>query len=1269
MVPAGLRGFAFPFIYPCDSPRAIPSDGEFHLRPHYRAQRPLDAALLKTQAGLDDFITEKYHDQIAAILAEWSSSLLRSPQEVRAFENVLTRDFSGSSLRPGDSRVVRSGPVLEVHHNEFTSQTNLGRDAFLRELRSAMSVFSRVVTAEFQVTNIDVRAMSPSQLPEQVRTRVRYEVVGTGTGFYREQRVGYWDLEWSAYSSPSTPGEFRLQSWRALEETRSRSASPVFVDITGTALGGNTSYSAQMLRGVDYWRTVLDGACGIDIYGHNGVSVADIDNDGFDDLYVCQPAGLPNRLYRNRGDGTFEDITEASGLGILDNTACALFADFDNDGRQDVVVVRASGPLLFLNEGGGKFRQKPNAFQFASPPRGTFTGAAVADYDHDRWLDIYFCLYVYYQGTDQYKYPVPYHDAENGPPNFMMRNNRDGTFRDVTAESGLNQNNMRYSFCCGWGDYNGDGWPDLYVVNDFGRKNLYRNNGDGTFTDIAPQARVEDVGAGMSVCWFDYDNDGAGDLYVADMWTAAGERVSAQDIFKKDSPKEVRALYRKHAMGNSLFRNSGFRNGGGAFQDRTASAGVGMGRWSWASDAFDFDHDGFPDLYIANGMISGVSRQDLNSFFWRQVVANSPDQPKPSHHYEQGWSAINELIRADGTWSGFERNVFYANNRDGTFSDVSGAVGMDFFEDGRAFALADFDHDGRQEVFLKNRNGPQLRIMRNVMENLPPSIAFHLLGTKSNRDAIGAAITVETELGRQTRMLQAGSGFLSQHSKAVFFGLGETSGPVRASIRWPSGLIQNLHDLPLNHRVWVEEGTDTGRVEAFTTPKVSRDQLAAALPQETEPLPLTVGTWLLEPVAAPDFSLSDLSGQMRTLAELRGGPLLLNFWVTQSASCKEHLKMFNRVHARWTAQGLRLLTVSVDNPTEPENLRRLVREQRLSFSILCGSDDVAGSYNILYRYLFDRHRDLGLPTSFLMDDKGQIVKVYQGTIKPEQVEQDFRHIPQNDRDRLARALPFPGVTETFEFGRNYLSYGSVFFQRGYFDQAAASFQRALRDDPSSAEACYGMGSAYLNQQKTAEARASFERATKLHASYPDTLANAWNNLGLLATQEGPKDEAIRCFQEAVRLSPDHLIALNNLGNAYRQQKSWDEARKIFERALEVSPDDPEANYGLGMVFAQADDTAHAYEYLQRALKSRPAYPEALNNLGILYLRTRRRDEAVASFEKCIRVAPAFDQSYLNLARIYSVEGTPDKARAVLLSLLKQHPHHAQAQSMLAQLPR
>src|SRR4029077_13082359 len=178
-------------------------------------------------------------------------------------------------------------------------------------------------------------------------------------------------------------------------------------------------------------------------------------------------------------------------------------------------------------------------------------------------------------------------------------------------------------------------------------------------------------------------------------------------------------------------------------------------------------------------------------------------------------------IRSDGTWSGFERNVFYANNGDGTFSDVSGVVGLDFVEDGRAFALADFDHDGRLEVFLKNRNGPQLRLLKNVMPNLPPSIAFRLRGRKSNRDAIGAVVTVETESTRQTRMLQAGSGFLSQHSKELFFGLGESRGPVKASIRWPSGLIQQVSGLPADHRIWVEEGVEPPRTEPFRPTRIA----------------------------------------------------------------------------------------------------------------------------------------------------------------------------------------------------------------------------------------------------------------------------------------------------------------------------------------------------------------------------------------------------------------------------------------------------------------
>ncbi len=1266
MIPAGLGNIRFPYSFASEPKQTGGTD--FHLHPHYREPVPLDTLLLKTKAGTDNFVSEKYVDQIAAVMEKWSSGLLESPQKVVAFEDALLPSFASCSLKPSESHIIRKGPPIEVRRNTFSAKPTLERNTFLEELRSELNQFDKILTADFQVTGVDAGAMQASGIG-QLSTRVRYEIVGSGREFYREQFAGSWELLWEA----ATAGEFRLLRWQTLEETESRSTAQSYLDIAEFSLGGNASYSAQLLHGSDYWRTVLDGACGIEIYGHNGVSIGDIDGDGLDDLYVCQPAGLPNRLFRNRGDGTFEDITEASGVGVLENSSCALIVDVDNDGHQDLIVVRAHGPLLFLNDGHGKFRQKPDAFHFANPPQGTFTGAAVADYDRDGWLDVYFCLYTYYQGTDQYKYPSPYHDAENGPPNFMMRNNRDGTFRDVTAESQLSVNNTRYSFCCAWNDFNGDGWPDLYVVNDFGRKNLYRNNGDGTFTDVAADAGVEDVGAGMGICVLDYDNNGVEDFYVANMWTAAGERISMQDLFKKNSPPAIRMLYHKHAMGNSLFHNLNTSKPAesegrktAAFEDRTAAAGVGVGRWAWSSDSWDFDHDGFADLYITNGMVSGPSRDDLNSFFWRQTVAFSPDEAIPSHDYEQGWNAINELIRSDGTWSGYERNVFYANNRDGTFSDISGVIGLDFLEDGRAFALADFDLDGRQEVFLKNRNAPQLRVLKNVLPSLPSSISFRLRGTKSNRDAIGAVITIETEQGIQTRSVQAGSGYLSQHSKDVFFGLGSAGDALTASIRWPSGLVQRLSDLPINHRVWIEEGSAPSRVEAFRDTS-SRDKFDRLNAQPTEELPTVAETWLLAPITAPDFSLPDSrTGRQQTLSALRGKTVLLHFGASGDQRTRSDWSAFDRHSAEWTAKGLEIVSVVFDESTAPKP-SSLASKRLFSFPVLLGSDDAAGIYDILFHYMFDRRRDIPLPTSFLIDAKGEIVKVYQGPVNAERVEHDSRGIPRTATDRIARALPFPGIAEITDFSRNYLSYGSVFFKRGYVDQAGAAFHLAFRDDPDSAEALYGIGSVYLSQHKSAEARDCFERALKLRANYPDTLAHAWNNLGLLAGSEGRTVEAIGDFQEAIRLSPGHRVALNNLAKAYRVQKRWDDARQTYERVLQLDPDDPDANYGLGMIFAQKDDTDRAFNFLQLALHARPVFPEALNNLGILFLRTDRPEEAIKSFQESIRVAPTFDQAYLNLARVYADEEAPDKARAVLRDMLKKFPGHPVALRMMEQL--
>jgi Flp pilus assembly protein TadD/peroxiredoxin len=1226
---------------------------ESRLTPHYPAKSPLEDALRLVVPGTDQYLSEKYAFEIGLLLDEWSRGLRAAAPALDILAKFLDPSIEATSLASPDEKTLRSENGMEICRRRFARNT-AGRDHFSLAIKTYFATLPQVDAAEFEIVHIE--EVTGASLV--VRADIRYSLVGPLATTGREERNGTWRTQWSR--DPSNA--WRVVKWQASEETVSRARAPVFIDITSHALGQTESYRAQLAHGVDHWRTVLDGACGIDVYGNNGLAVGDFDNDGLDDLYVCQPAGLPNRLYRNRPDGTFEDVTEKSGLGVLDGTACALFADFENKGLQDLLVVCGTGPLLFINQGNGKFSLKRDAFQFARPPEGTFTGAAIADYDGDGRLDIYFCLYSYYLGLDQYHYPAPYVDARNGPPNFLLHNEGNATFHDRTEAAGLGVDNDRYSFACAWGDYNGDGSPDLYVANDFGRSNLYRNRGDGTFTTVSSEARVEDPGAGMSASWFDFDNDGKQDIYVANMWSAAGQRVSEQKQFRANEPEEVRAWYRRHARGNSLYRNQG----DGKFVNVSSPAGIEMGRWAWSSDPWDFDHDGYPDLYIANGYISGPAdlvrdRGDLSSFFWRQVVGKSPEDSSSSPGYERGWNAINELIRSDSTWSGYERNVFYVNNRDGTFSEASGAAGLDVRDDSRSFVLADLDRDGRLEVILKNRTGPQVRIFHNVMKDIGGALAFRLRGTKSNRDAIGAAVTVEAGTHRQRKYLQAGSGFLSQHTKELFFGVGSVLGNVRATVRWPSGLAQTYENLPVNHRIEIVEGSPDFVAKVFADlPKLPA---SAGEPQKNGNSPTSVETWLIEPLSAPDFSLPDLASNARDLRSFRGGAVLLAFWATTSPESADQLRMLQTSQAALASSGLHIVSVNVDEAGGAQAARSFAAKERLAFPVLLATQEVAGVYNIVYRYLFDRRRDLPIPCSFLIDANGMIVKVYQGLVPPESVSADLQSVPGTGTDRLHRALPFAGTLYEGDFKRNDFTYGVAFFQRGYLEQAAASFQNVIAAKPNDPEAYYNLGTLHLRRNALPEAKNYLEQAVKLRPEYPE----AWNNLGMIAAQQGQADEGVRNFQKSLQFRPDYAIALLNLGNLYRRAGNFDQAEKVLGRALELEPENPEVNYNLGMLYARQNQLERASRSLERAVSLRPDYPDALNNLGVLLVREQRYPEAKDKFETCIRLAPNFDQAYLNLARLYVVLNDKDKAKEVLLALLRQQPQHKMAQQALEML--
>jgi tetratricopeptide (TPR) repeat protein/peroxiredoxin len=1246
--PAPLWGASLLFKSSPDpsSPNPSFSYAAVRFKPHYPTNSSLADILRLVAPGSDDYSTEKYAFEIEALLKQWSQSLSESVRNLSQVSNVLFPELEASSLKPIKVALLRSGFGIETTKRQFDAAKPCSHEQLLKEFDDWLGPVSKIETAQFEIYGIDQVASDPLTL----RVEVRYDVVAIRNDTRREERVGSWQTTWLHDGT----GQWKARRWEASDEVITVGNGSAFLDVTSQALGNTASYKAQLLQGMDHWRTVLDGGCGIDLYGNNGVSAGDYDNDGFDDFYVCQPAGLPNRLYRNRGDGTFEDVTGKAGVDVLDNTACALFADFDNKGLQDLLVVCGSGPLLFQNQGDGTFSLKRDAFKFAGTPEGTFTHAAIADYDGDGRLDIYFCTYMYYLGLDQYHYPVPYYDARNGPPNCLLHNEGNGQFIEKTEAAGLNVENNRYSFACAWGNAKASGLPDLCVANDFGSSQLYRNNGDGTFTIASKESHIEDVGAGMSACWSDFNNDGRQDIYITSMWEAAGQRVSEQAQFHQAAPPAIRALYQRHACGNALYQNQG----DGKFRNIGNVAGVATGRWSWSADFWDFDHDGYSDLYVSNGYISAVDRSDLASFFWRQVVAKSPENGTPSLAYQHGWNAINELVRSDSSWNAYERNVMFANNHDGTFSEVSGVVELDFLEDSRSFALADIDHDGRLEVILKNRNAPQLRILHNAMKEIGDSIVFRLRGHQSNRDAIGTAITLDTGALRQTKYLQAGQGFLAQHSKEVTFGIGKPEGPLKATVRWPSGLTQEFDSLPVNHRIELEEGQKTFSARAFAaTPKAYE---RAEAPPIIEPLPSKVETWLISPLKAPEFSLPDLAGDMHGLEELRGSFVLLNFWASTAPLCREQLRNLQQHRLAFAAKHLEMIAVNIDETSDLPKAKSFAKQERLGFPIVFATGEVGGIYNIIYRYLFDRRRDLAIPTSFLLDKEGMIIKVYQGPIDPVRVLEDASNAPTTVAERIRRAIPFEGRLYQGSFQRNDFTYGVALFQHGYLDQAADSFLQVIATKPNDAEGYYNLGTLNLSRNDFQQARQYFERTLKIRPNYPD----AWNNLGMMSAQEGHAEEAIKNFQQALQLRPDYEIALLNLGNVYRLERNFAKADECLTRALSLQPDDPEVSYSLGMLYAMQDGMERAADYLQKAIALRPAYPEALNNLGIVFVKLQQYSKAEEQFKAGMRLVPVNDQAYLNLARLYVLQTEKAKAIEVLQELIQRQPGNAAAAQAL-----
>ncbi len=666
------------------------------------------------------------------------------------------------------------------------------KPAALQEWKEYLDSFSSI-----EEVGIHVHRMKEWRSDKERIAEVRFELIGTPRG---APQAGIDRAYFRMKFEPTSDG-LKIVDANLISGDRIISDKPQFINVAHAAgIDFVNRYYPQFLTDDLKFKMIR--------YGPGGISAADYDNDGFYDLFI--PDGVESKLFHNNGDGTFTDVTAKAGLSGLDGVSVGVFADYDNDGYKDLFVSRTfRHNQLFHNNGDGTFTDVTAKSGIGEDCCTTV--ASWGDYDNDGFVDLYVGRYL----DPRKDIPTTFY-ARNGEPNQLYHNNGDGTFTNVTEKAGVGEKGL----CLGtvWGDYDDDGYPDLYVVNDFGRKTLYHNNRDGTFTDVTVKSGTLGYGAGMSASFGDYDNDGKLDIYVAnirseDAWYAEWPTVGRymvntfkQGVWRTDLPLYFEVfrqsgfgyvgVFQQMANGNDLFHN----NGDGTFTDVAVKANANPLGWFWGSGFADFDNDGWQDIYSVDGWVYNDRGTEIELDFLNDVVSNQ-------RKYKTG-ILFDPKHFGHLSWHGWERNRHLRNNADGTFTEIGRGAGTDLLLNSRGIAIADFENRGALDIAV-SASTDRHALLRNSVGVNRNWLAVETVGTKSNRDGIGARVTISIGGKIQTREVVAGDGYGSQNSLRVYFGLNDAKSVDELTVRWPrSGLVQKFQNVAADRIVAVTEGRD-----------------------------------------------------------------------------------------------------------------------------------------------------------------------------------------------------------------------------------------------------------------------------------------------------------------------------------------------------------------------------------------------------------------------------------------------------------------------------
>ncbi|MBM3878214.1 MAG: CRTAC1 family protein [Verrucomicrobia bacterium] len=819
-------------------------------------------------------------------------------------------------------------------------------------------------------------------------------------------------------------GAWQIAAWRTEEMYWHASPKRFFVEALDRALRA-PAHPAALRRSQHYEATLAYYREGMQKLPHpyfapisvnqkEGLAVADINGDGFDDIYITVRLGK-NLLLINQGDGTFSEEAAAYRLDLPGHTTCAIFADFDNDGDLDAMLGRSLLRSSYLENRAGLFYQHPIPKYM---PMAVISMAA-ADYNGDGLLDIYLCTYRpaapagagtsggYAQAAKQadfdwpdeffspelareFRRRVQEHEQQHGvtvldqlgPPNVLLVNRGGGQFEPAPENDtvGLWRNSLQATWC----DYNGDGRPDLYVPNDWGLNVLFRNDGPAGFTDVTAEAGLTWYGFSMGASFGDYDNDGRDDLYISNMYSEAGRRLTARI-------PGLNKLFAESAMGNWLYRqgpDGTFKQVAGWEPPALTVMKVG---WSWGGCFTDYDNDGFLDLYVLSGYYTAprelASGLDLESNLWRTMVRADENLARSTFRFSPEWKRTpapdrlgpqidarlagverqGERIRVHSL-HGHERNRYFANRAGRSFVEISALTGLDHPADSRGFAVLDYDRDGWQDLAMVNANQPLFNLYHNQMPAAGLAggmIALRFVGGNrapapssqyACRDGYGARVVVELGENKLVREHRCGEGWSTQHSSTMIVGVGAHATVASVSVRWPSGLTASTSAVPEGTLLTAYENpADSPSGQAFTRESYRRPP---PLPPPRTHASSVFAVRMLDPAAKP--------------ARLRA----YTTFASSAPAWTTDLIVVQRLKEALGSEGVDIVAVPVDAADDTARLAAYAQQwkptARLAQIAPAQRAEAAAAYARLLG------PDPPLPSTVVTDDSGHILTAHVG---------------------------------------------------------------------------------------------------------------------------------------------------------------------------------------------------------------------------------------------------------------------------------------------------